>query len=95
MKPDPGGPFPNAAPYLRETQLQRLTDQAAYRLIAVRQRRGVLDHSQADPLADGSPLLAGLTAASVHGLAHTRSRPGPPRIEVPILGLSGRAWSGN
>ena len=62
--PDTGAPiFVGVAPPTDE-QLQRLVEQAAYRLIAVLQRHGVLEEGQADVLADDSPLLAGLTAST-------------------------------
>ncbi len=41
-----------------------------------RERRGVLEENQTDPLADDSPLLAGLTAASIQGRTATGERAG-------------------
>ena len=59
-----------------DEQLQYLIAQAAYRLIAVLEGRGVLDDSQTDLLADQSPLLAGLAAASIEGRTATGERAG-------------------
>ena len=74
--PDTGEPtFVAVAPPTDE-QLQHLIEQAAYRLITVLERHGVLDDTQTDPLADDSPLLAGLTAASIQGRAATGERAG-------------------
>jgi hypothetical protein len=74
--PDTGEPtFVAVAPPTDE-QLQHLIEQAAYRLITVLERHGVLDDTQTDPLADDSPLLAGLTAASIQGRVATGERAG-------------------
>ena len=59
-----------------DEQLQHLIEQAAYRLIVVLERHGVLEDNQADPLADDSPLLAGLTVASIRGRTATGERAG-------------------
>ena len=59
-----------------DEQLQHPIEQAAYRLIAVLERQGVLEEGQTDPLAEDSPLLAGLTAASVQGCTATGERAG-------------------
>ena len=61
--PDTGAPTFVAVDPPTDEQLQHLVEQAAYRLVAVLERHGVLDAGQTDPLADDSPLLAGLTAA--------------------------------
>ena len=53
---------------------QNLPPAPAYRLIAVRERHGVLDHPQTGPLDDQAPLLAGLTAAPIQGWAATGER---------------------
>ncbi len=70
--PDTGQPTFVAVDPPTDEQLQGLVEQAAYRLIAVLERHGVLDDTQTDPLADDSPLPAGVTAASIQG----RTAPG-------------------
>ena len=59
-----------------DDQVQQLIEQAAYRLIDRLQRRGVLDDSQADPLAQREPILAGLHAASIQHTAAVGERAG-------------------
>ncbi len=74
--PDTGQPTFVAVEPPTDEQLQHLMEQAAHRLIAVLERHGVLDDTQTDPLADVSPLLAGLTAASIQGRVATGERAG-------------------
>ena len=74
--PDTGQPTFVAVEPPTDEQLQHLMEQAAHRLIAVLERHGVLDDTQTDPLADDSPLLAGLTAASIQGRVATGERAG-------------------
>ena len=74
--PDTGEPTFVAVEPPTDEQLQHLIEQAAYRLITVLERHGVLNDSQTDPLADDSPLLAGLTAASIQGRTATGERAG-------------------
>jgi hypothetical protein len=74
--PDTGTPTFVAVDPPTDEHLQRLIEQAAYRLIAVLERHGVLEENQTDPLADVSPLLAGLTAASIQGRTATGERAG-------------------
>ncbi len=59
-----------------DERLQHLAGQAAYRLIAALEGRGVLDDAQTDPQADDPPLLAGLTAASFQSRTATGERAG-------------------
>jgi len=59
-----------------DEQVQRLVEQAAVRLIAVLERRGMLDDSHTDPLRDQAPVLAGITAASIQGTIATGERAG-------------------
>ena len=65
--PDSGQPTFVAVPPTSDAQVQRLVEQAAVRLIQLMQRRGVLDGTNADALAEQQPVLSGLTAASVQG----------------------------
>ena len=49
---------------------------SARRIIRLCRKRGLLDDTAADPLADEEPVLAVLTAASVRGLIATGARSG-------------------
>ncbi|MCU0663897.1 MAG: hypothetical protein MUC50_16420 [Myxococcota bacterium] len=46
------------------------------RVLRLLERRGVLDPDKADPLTERSPVLAGMTAASVQGRVATGERAG-------------------
>ncbi len=63
-----------AAPPLSDQAVQQIVETSARRIIRLCTKRGLLDDTAADPLADEEPVLAALTAASVRGLTAT---PGP------------------
>jgi len=56
--------------------VKRIVETTAYRVLRMLERRGILVPGELDPLADESPVLAGVTAASVHGLVATGDRAG-------------------
>ncbi len=64
------------APELEDEDVKRIVETTAQRVIRALARRGILDEDQLDPLAEESPLLAGVTAASVQGLIATGERAG-------------------
>jgi len=74
--PDSGQPTFVAVEPPTDDQVQHLVEQAAHRLIAVLQRRGVLDDAQVDAQADQEPVLAAIAAASIQGLVATGERAG-------------------
>jgi len=55
------------APPLRDADVQRIVETAAYRLVRLLQQRGILDEAEGDSLAEKEPLLAALSAASIQG----------------------------
>ena len=55
------------APPLTDEDVQQIVETAAGRIVRLLQRRGILDDAQVDELADGEPLLAAISAASVQG----------------------------
>ncbi len=61
---------------MSDDDVQQIVETTARRLIRLCTRRGLLDDSQADPLADEEPLLAAITAASVRGVVATGERAG-------------------
>ena len=70
------GPEFVPAPRLSDDDVQQIVETTARRVIRLCTKRGLLDDSQADPLADEEPLLAALTAASVRGIVATGERAG-------------------
>jgi len=74
--PDSGQPTFVAVDPPTDDQVQHLVEQAAYRLIGLLQRRGVLDDAQVDAQADQEPVLAAIAAASIQGLVATGERAG-------------------
>ena len=56
------------APDLKDENVKAISETTAHRVIGLLTRRGILDGDQLDPLAEESPILAGVTAASVHRL---------------------------
>jgi len=74
--PDSGQPTFVAVDPPTDDQVQRLIEQAAHRLIALLQRRGVLDDAQVDGQTDQEPVLAAIAAASIQGLVATGERAG-------------------
>ena len=74
--PDSGQPTFVAVDPPTDDQVQRLIEQAAHGLIALLQRRGVLDDAQVDGQTDQEPVLAAIAAASIQGLVATGERAG-------------------
>ena len=64
------------APPLSDQAVQQIVETSARRIIRLCTKRGLLDDTAADPLADEEPVLAALTAASVRGLTATGARAG-------------------
>ncbi|MCP4603721.1 MAG: transposase [Proteobacteria bacterium] len=64
------------APKLTDDDVRQIVETTAHRVIGLLERRGVLDDGDFDKLADESPVLAGMTAASVQGLVATGERAG-------------------
>jgi hypothetical protein len=64
------------APELEDEDVKSIVETTAHRVIRLLTRRGILDEDHLDPLAEESPLLAGVTAASVQGLIATGERAG-------------------
>jgi len=64
------------APDLEDEDVKSIVETTARRVIGLLARRGILDGDQLDPLAEESPLLAGVTAASVQGMIATGERAG-------------------
>ena len=56
--------------------MQQIVETSARRIIRLCTKRGLLDDTAADALADEEPVLAALTAASVRGLTATGARAG-------------------
>jgi hypothetical protein len=66
------------APELKDEDVKAIVETTAQRVIGLLERRGVLDGEPFDKLADESPVLAGMTAASVQGLIAIGERAGLP-----------------
>ncbi|MFO8071474.1 MAG: transposase zinc-binding domain-containing protein [Polyangia bacterium] len=64
------------APELQDADVKRIVETTARRVLRMLERRGILTPGELDPLADESPVLAGVTAASVRGLVATGDRAG-------------------
>ena len=56
--------------------MRHIVETTAYRVIGLLERRGVLDGDTLDPLVDESPVLAGMTCASVREMVATGDRAG-------------------
>ena len=65
-----------AAPPWSDQAVQQIVETSARRIIRSYTKRGLLDDTAADRLADEEPVLAALTAASVRGLIATGARAG-------------------
>ena len=65
-----------AAPPWSDQAVRQIVETSARRIIRLCTKRGLLDDTAADPLADEEPVLAALTAASVRGLIATGARAG-------------------
>ena len=63
------------APELSDDDVRQIVETAAQRVIRLLERRGILD-DDFDRLADESPVLAGMTAASVQGMVAVGERAG-------------------
>ena len=61
---------------LGDEDVQQIVETTARRLIRLCTKRGLLDDSQADVLADEEPVFAAITAASVRGFTVTGERAG-------------------
>ena len=66
----------HVAPPLTDSDVRSIVETTAHRVIHLLEKRGVLDGDTLDPLVDESPVLAGMTAASVQGLVATGDRAG-------------------
>jgi hypothetical protein len=64
------------APELTDDDVKRIVKTVASRVLRLLERRGALDPDSLDPLCDDSPVLAGISAASVRGLVATGDRAG-------------------
>ena len=64
------------APELTDDDVKRIVKAVASRVLRLLERRGALDPESLDPLCDDSPVLAGISAASVRGLVATGDRAG-------------------
>jgi putative transposase/transposase-like zinc-binding protein len=64
------------APELTDEDVHQIVETTAKRVIRLLERRGILGGDDLDPLVDESPVLAGMTAASVQGLVATGERAG-------------------
>ena len=64
------------APILTDNDVCQIVETTAHRVIRLLERRGVLDGTSMDRLADEEPVLAGVTAASVRGMVATGERAG-------------------
>ena len=71
-----GEPKFHAAPPLTDDDVRSIVETTAHRVIRLLENRGVLDGDAPDPLVDESPVLAGMTAASVQGMVATGDRAG-------------------
>jgi len=65
-----------SAPSPEDEDVKTIVETTAHRVIRLLARRGILDEDQLDPLAEESPVLAGVTAASVQGMIATGERAG-------------------
>jgi hypothetical protein len=71
-----GAPKFHAALPPTDDDVRSIVETTARRVIRLLEKRGVLDGDTLDPLVDESPVLAGMTAASVQGLVATGDRAG-------------------
>ncbi len=79
-----------AAPPLSDQAVRQIVETSARRIIRLCTKRGQLDDTAADPLADEEPVLAALTAASVRGLIATGARAGQRlrrALQDPAIGV--------
>lgn len=71
-----GAPVFLPAPALTDADVKQIVEATAHRVLRLMARRGLLGMGDFDPLADESPVLAGVTAASVSGLVAVGDRAG-------------------
>jgi hypothetical protein len=72
-------PFFFAAPSPTDEDIKTVSETTASRVLRLLNRRGVIgDQDLYDPFSDETPLLAGITAASVQGMIATGDRAGLP-----------------
>jgi hypothetical protein len=71
-----GAPVFLPAPELTDADVKSIVETTAHRVLRMLERRGILDGWEDDPLASDSPVLAGMTAASVSGLVAVGERAG-------------------
>ena len=64
------------APELTDNDVRQIVETTARRVVRLLERRGIMEDGDLDRLADESPVLAGMTAASVQGLVATGKRAG-------------------
>jgi hypothetical protein len=64
------------APDLKDEEVKAIIETTAHRVIRLLARRGILEGDQVDPMVEESPILAGVTAASVQGMIATGERAG-------------------
>jgi len=64
------------SPELCDEDVKAIVETTSHRVIRLLARRGILDADLVDPLAMDSPVLAGVTAASVQGMIATGERAG-------------------
>jgi hypothetical protein len=64
------------APNLTDDDVSKIVETTAHRVIRLLAKRGILDGDTMDPLTDESPILAGLTAASIRGMVATGDQAG-------------------
>jgi hypothetical protein len=72
-------PFFFEAPSPTDEDIKAVSETTASRVLRLLERRGVIGEQDLyDPFSDENPLLAGMTAASVHGMIATGDRAGLP-----------------
>jgi hypothetical protein len=64
------------SPEICDEDVKAIVETTSHRVIRLLARRGILDSDLLDPLASDSPVLAGVTAASVQGMIATGERAG-------------------
>ncbi|MDJ0766501.1 MAG: transposase, partial [Myxococcota bacterium] len=64
------------APSLQDEDVKQIVETVAHRVIRLLRKRGVLDDDEYDSFADGQPVLARMTSASIFGLVSTGERAG-------------------
>ena len=78
------------SPALQDSDVQRIVELAAHRLVRSLQQRGVLDSTEADALAEEAPLLPALSSASIQGQLAKGSEGLPLSLNAHLHALYGR-----